>query len=40
MVIYSFQTVQHGFPHKPTALAYDSKDKLMAIGTHSGTIKV
>lgn len=32
--------MQHGFPHKPTALAFDPKDKLMAIGTHSGAIKV
>lgn len=34
------QTVQHGFPHKPTALAYDPIDQLMAIGTHSGAIKI
>lgn len=35
-----FQTAQHGFPHKPTAIAYDSNLKLMAIGTYSGAIKV
>ena len=36
----TLQTVQHGFPHKPSALAYDSKKKLLAIGTHSGAIKI
>lgn len=40
IIFVLFQTVQHGFPHKPTALAYDPKQKLMAIGTHSGAIKV
>lgn len=40
-IIYRyFQTAQHGFPHKPSAMAYDPKMKLMAIGTHSGAIKV
>ncbi|XP_055699794.1 lethal(2) giant larvae protein [Phlebotomus papatasi] len=34
------KTVQHGFPHKPSALAFDDTNKLMAIGTHSGSIKV
>lgn len=34
------KTVQHGFPHKPSALAFDETNKLMAIGTHSGSIKV
>ncbi|XP_059620725.1 lethal(2) giant larvae protein-like [Phlebotomus argentipes] len=34
------KTVQHGFPHKPSALAYDERHRLMAIGTHSGSIKV
>ncbi|KAG4070767.1 hypothetical protein HA402_010993 [Bradysia odoriphaga] len=39
--LFAFRkTVQHGFPHKPTALAYDPKDKLMAIGTQSGAIKI
>lgn len=40
MSVSRSQTVQHGFPHKPTALAYDPIDRLMAIGTHSGAIKV
>ncbi|XP_031632290.1 protein lethal(2) giant larvae [Contarinia nasturtii] len=34
------KTVQHGFPHKPSAMAYDPLRKLFAIGTHSGAIKV
>lgn len=35
-----FQTIQHGFPHKPSAMAYDVQRKLFAIGTYSGAIKV
>lgn len=34
------QTVEHGFPNQPSALAYDPKLQLMAIGTKSGAIKV
>lgn len=34
------QTVQHGFPHKPSVMAYDPRRKLFAIGTHTGAIKV
>ncbi|XP_072044717.1 LLGL scribble cell polarity complex component 2-like [Amphiura filiformis] len=34
------KTVEHGFPHKPTALAYDHVLKLIAIGTESGVIKI
>lgn len=34
------KTAQHGFPHKPSALAYDPVAKLMAIGTQTGAIKV
>ncbi|XP_055916623.1 lethal(2) giant larvae protein [Eupeodes corollae] len=34
------KTAQHGFPHKPSALAFDSKSKLMAVGTQNGAIKV
>jgi hypothetical protein len=35
-----FQTVQHGFPNKPTAIAWDPSLRLMIIGTASGAIKV
>ncbi|XP_063241015.1 lethal(2) giant larvae protein homolog 1 isoform X2 [Bacillus rossius redtenbacheri] len=34
------KTVQHGFPNKPTALAWDPSLRLMALGTASGAIKV
>lgn len=34
------QTVGHGFPHQPSALAFDPKLQLMAIGTKSGAIKM
>lgn len=37
---FLFQTTQHGFPHKPSALSYDPKYKLLAIGTTTGGIKV
>lgn len=34
------KTTQHGFPHRPSSLAWDPKLQLMAIGTRSGVIKV
>uniref|UniRef100_A0A8C5ELG2 Lethal giant larvae homologue 2 domain-containing protein n=1 Tax=Gouania willdenowi TaxID=441366 RepID=A0A8C5ELG2_GOUWI len=34
------KTVEHGFPHQPSALAYDPKLQFMAIGTKSGAIKI
>uniref|UniRef100_A0A1B0FDF2 Lethal(2) giant larvae protein n=1 Tax=Glossina morsitans morsitans TaxID=37546 RepID=A0A1B0FDF2_GLOMM len=34
------KTAQHGFPHKPSALAFDPISKLMAIGTQTGALKV
>lgn len=39
--LFAFRkTAQHGFPHKPSAIAFDPQLKLMAIGTNSGVIKV
>lgn len=39
--LFAFRkTVQHGFPHKPTAVAFDPEQKLMAIGTQTGALKV
>ncbi|XP_064624908.1 lethal(2) giant larvae protein homolog 1-like isoform X2 [Lineus longissimus] len=32
--------VEHGFPHKPSAVAHDPKLKLLALGTKSGAVKV
>lgn len=34
------QTVEHGFPHQPSALGYSPFLRLMAIGTRSGAIKL
>lgn len=31
---------EHGFQHKPSAIAYDSKLQLLAIGTRTGTLRV
>lgn len=32
--------VEHGFPNKPSALAYDPKLRLLAIGTKTGALRV
>jgi hypothetical protein len=32
--------MQHGFPNKPTAMAYDEKLELLAIGSKSGSIRL
>ncbi len=37
---FSFQCAVHGFPHKPSALAYDRKLKLLAIGTKTGALRM
>nr|XP_057918282.1 LLGL scribble cell polarity complex component 2 isoform X3 [Doryrhamphus excisus] len=34
------KTVEHGFPHQPSALGYSPSLQLLAIGTRSGTIKL
>lgn len=34
------RTAQHGFPHKPTALAWDPQLRLLGIGTATGAVKV
>ncbi|XP_073464271.1 LLGL scribble cell polarity complex component 2 isoform X2 [Aquarana catesbeiana] len=34
------KTVEHGFPHQPSALGFSDSLRLMAIGTRSGAIKV
>jgi lethal(2) giant larvae protein len=39
--LFKFQKcVDHGFPSKPSALAYDPKLKLLAIGTKSGALRI
>lgn len=35
-----FQTAQHGFPSKPTSLAWDPVLRLLCIGTRTGAIKM
>lgn len=37
---FQLQTVHHGFPNKPTALAWDPELRLLAIATASGALKV
>jgi hypothetical protein len=32
--------MQHGFPNKPTAMAYDEKLELLAIGSKPGGIRL
>uniref|UniRef100_A0A671VEE8 LLGL scribble cell polarity complex component 2 n=1 Tax=Sparus aurata TaxID=8175 RepID=A0A671VEE8_SPAAU len=34
------QTVEHGFPHQPSALSYSPTLQLLSIGTRSGAIKL
>ncbi|KAG7270169.1 hypothetical protein CRUP_026170 [Coryphaenoides rupestris] len=34
------KTVEHGFPHQPSSLAFDSRLQIMAIGTKSGAVKM
>nr|CAG4641438.1 EOG090X00I4 [Eurycercus lamellatus] len=39
--LFQFQkTIQHGFPSKPTALAWDPVLRLLCIGTKAGAIKI
>jgi len=39
--LFAFRkTVQHGFPNKPTAMAWDPALRLLAIGTATGSVKV
>lgn len=38
--LYPPQTVEHGFPHQPSALSYSPSLQLLAIGTRSGAIKL
>uniref|UniRef100_A0A8C6RWM7 LLGL scribble cell polarity complex component 2 n=1 Tax=Nannospalax galili TaxID=1026970 RepID=A0A8C6RWM7_NANGA len=34
------KTVEHGFPHQPSALGYSSSLRILAIGTRSGAVKL
>ena len=35
-----FQTVRHGFPYQPTAMAFDPVQNLLAIGTKTGSLRM
>ena len=35
-----FQTFKHGFPHQPCAMAFDPVQRLLAIGTKSGSLRM
>ncbi|KAH0557946.1 hypothetical protein KQX54_013172 [Cotesia glomerata] len=34
------RTFRHGFPHQPTAIAFDPVQKLLAIGTKTGSLRL
>ncbi|XP_042524251.1 syntaxin-binding protein 5-like isoform X6 [Dipodomys spectabilis] len=34
------KTVRHGFPYQPTAMAFDPVQKILAIGTRTGAIRI
>ncbi|XP_044019849.1 syntaxin-binding protein 5 isoform X5 [Aphidius gifuensis] len=34
------KTFRHGFPHQPTAVAFDPVQKLLAIGTKTGSLRI
>ncbi|KAM8854627.1 syntaxin-binding protein 5-like isoform 12-T12 [Spinachia spinachia] len=34
------KTVRHGFPHQPTALAFDPVQKILAVGSRTGGIRI
>ena len=34
------KTVEHGFPHQPSALGYSPSLRILAIGTRSGAVKL
>lgn len=39
-VFLCLQTVRHGFPHQPTSLAFDPVQKILAIGSRTGGIRM
>ncbi|XP_022249041.1 syntaxin-binding protein 5-like [Limulus polyphemus] len=36
----ALKTVRHGFPFQPTAVAYDPIQRILAIGTRTGSVKI
>lgn len=39
-VLLLLQTVRHGFPYQPTALAFDPVQKILAIGSRTGGVRM
>lgn len=39
-MFFLFQTVRHGFPYQPTCLAFDPVQKILAIGSRTGGIRM
>lgn len=37
---FILQTVRHGFPYQPTALAFDPVQKILAVGSRSGGVRM
>lgn len=35
-----FQTVRHGFPYQPSAMAFDPVQKILAVGTQTGALRL
>uniref|UniRef100_A0A4W3GUF1 Syntaxin-binding protein 5-like n=2 Tax=Callorhinchus milii TaxID=7868 RepID=A0A4W3GUF1_CALMI len=40
LIILFLQTVRHGFPYQPTALTFDPVQKILAIGTRTGALRI
>uniref|UniRef100_A0A7N6BU81 Lethal giant larvae homologue 2 domain-containing protein n=1 Tax=Anabas testudineus TaxID=64144 RepID=A0A7N6BU81_ANATE len=38
--LHIFQTVRHGFPYQPSSMAFDPVQKILAIGTQSGALRL
>lgn len=34
------QTVRHGFPYQPSSMAFDPVQKILAVGTQSGALRL
>lgn len=34
------QTVRHGFPYQPSSMAFDPVQKILAMGTQSGALRL
>lgn len=39
-VLWLLQTVRHGFPYQPSSMAFDPVQKILAVGTQSGAVRL